>query len=766
MTVLTSEPIVNIYQDRFNRQIDSGDLPSVSITKLIHRYLDGKPTKSGKRNLSSADRDCEFWAAEFWGNVSADIYETEAFALALARYLRQSKVTQEALLQRLLTSGSKSLRRAIQYSQLFLHPNESRWKEIQALDMTGAENFVQFLDACAIFQEEYFKLENAIKEIEVELKRLTPLEILVYASLFAFKHLVFDLGQQQLKPELFELGQIKTSNERFQVITDAINQILVSKLTSSSSSDFFISEKIIGESLKKHMSSLLFPSTARARDKCLAYLDSFENLVAAYLQFNEFIHKTMDCFCFDDDYDIRFEGERLILYPRVNPEGYEWGRNGKKLDRLHQYWHFRAIDEFIETGLVLQHIGTTENEENVRFAHLSAIRTKLELSEIYGLDDEITTDKGVKIDLFQTLLTIDLMHAFYKNGYILPYCKYREQTGNWLLALTGFSFMGLVEKEIRFPITFAEQKAKIARISDWTRSDEWPEGNKILTEAILDYWTNDLKESSRLLQENKYALLPELHERPIFKIGNYLFQLPWLFAFQNNVTAALNNLRRVGRKRGELNSETNRIEKRLAELFEAKGFSVIGNYQPPRNDLDEVGEIDLICFRDGHLFIFEIKSGYLRKSQRDAWHHKTNTLRKAGLQLQRKSAYVINNLLIDPKLTALTKDHALAHIQTHCWIVDTSLELDHEFFEGFLKVSIQEIIIALRNERHLLRDLHQAIATRKHQQSNGYDLGDVCADAMSSISEQNASDNLFPNGLSADQFATVIERDLVWDVLN
>jgi hypothetical protein len=440
---MTLEPIVNIYQDRFNRQIGSGDLPPVAITKLIHRYLDGKPTKVGKRNLSSADRDCEFWSAGFWGNVSAEIFETEVFSLALARYLRQSKVTQTALLQRLLTSGSGSLRRAIRYSQLFLFPNEPRWKEIKALDMTGAESFSQFLDACGIIQQNQCKLENTIKVVEAELKRLSPMEILAYSSLFAFQHLVFDLGQQQLKPDLFEVHHLEASNEVFQKITDAINQILISKLQSCSPSDFFISQKIIGESLKKHMSSLLFPSpsTARARDKCLAYMDSFERLVAAYLQFNEFIHSTIDCFCFDEDYDIRFEGERLILYPRVNPEGYEWGRNGKKLERLHQYWHIRALDVFMNSGFAFQRIGKPENEENNRYAFYSAIRTNLELVEIYGLDDEITTDKGIKIDLFQTILTIDLMHAFYKHGYILPYCKHRERTGNWLSALTTFSFI-------------------------------------------------------------------------------------------------------------------------------------------------------------------------------------------------------------------------------------------------------------------------------------------------------------------------------------
>ncbi|MDD5633355.1 MAG: NERD domain-containing protein [Methylococcales bacterium] len=349
----------------------------------------------------------------------------------------------------------------------------------------------------------------------------------------------------------------------------------------------------------------------------------------------------------------------------------------------------------------------------------------------------------------------------------MPYCKYREQTGNWLSALTTFSFMGLMEGEIRFPITFAERKAKIARICNWTSSEEWPNGNKQMTEAILDFWSNDLKDSSRRLREHEHALQPELHERPIFKIGNYLFELPWVFAFQNNVTAAVNNLRRLGRNRGELNSETNRIEKRLAETFEQFGFKVLGNFHPPRDADDEVGEIDLICFRDDHLFIFEIKSGYMRKTQRDAWQHRTNTLRKAGLQLKRKSALVTERLKTDPTLSALICDRDASHIQTHCWIIDTSIEHDHEYFEGFLKVSLQEIIIALRNERHLLQDMHQAIAEQQKRNdgcSNEGDFKDICGAAMIAIGEQSSEDNLYPNGFTADQFAAVIEKELIWEV--
>ena len=767
---MITEPIPNIYQDHFLRLTDNGELVADSILKLMHRYLDGKPTKAGNRNLSAAERDLDFWVADFWDDVSAEVFETETFALVLARYLQQNKVTRSGWLQYLVCEAPTALRRAIRYSQVFLFPTELHWKEIKSLNID--QGLSEFINACNIIQSEHRKLENAIKSIEAELKRLTPMEILIYASLYAFQHLVLKLGQQELRPHLIEEHKARKSRNDFQRITDAINQILISKLKTSSDNDFFISERIIGESLRKHMASLLFPSrnTTRAAERCISRLKTFSRLVDAYLCFDQLVSGTLSNFCFDEDYDIRFEGERLIVFPRVIPEESEWDRNGRKLDRLHQYWHFKAIDEFIKLGLAFKSFGSPENEETNRFAWLSAIRTKLELAEIYGLDDEITIENGNKIDLLQALLTIELMHGFYKHCYILPYCKKHEQTGNWLTALTEFSFMGLVEGENRFPITFAERKAKIARICCWTVNKDWPNGNKQLTEAILDFWSNDLKDSSRRLRQNEHALQPKLHERPIFKIGNYLFELPWVFAFQNNVTAAVNNLRRIGRNRGELNIETNRIEKRLAETFEQFGFNVVGNFHPPLNADYEVGEIDLICFRDDHLFIFEIKSGYIRKTQRDAWQHRTNTLRKAALQLKRKSALVAERLKTDPILSTLLSDRDSNHIQTHCWIIDTSIEHDHEYFEGFLKISLQETIIALRNERHLLRDMHQAMTNEKLKRNgdhlNESDFEDIFGAAMIAIGEQSPEDNLYPNGFTADQFADVIEKGLIWEVLN
>ena len=113
---MVPESIPNLYQDRFLRLTENGELATDAVIKLMHRYLDGKPAKVGKRNLSAADRDLDFWTADFWDDISTRVFETETFALALARYVQQNKVTRPGWLQHIVVMAPVALRRAIRYS--------------------------------------------------------------------------------------------------------------------------------------------------------------------------------------------------------------------------------------------------------------------------------------------------------------------------------------------------------------------------------------------------------------------------------------------------------------------------------------------------------------------------------------------------------------------------------------------------------------------------------------------------------------------------
>ena len=86
--------------------------------------------------------------------------------------------------------------------------------------------------------------------------------------------------------------------------------------------------------------------------------------------------------------------------------------------------------------------------------------------------------------------------------------------------------------------------------------------------------------------------------------------------------------------------------------------------------------------------------------------------------------------------------------RVHGWIVDTSIESDHERFSGFLKVSLEEVIVALRDDPHLLGD------------PEGLWSGQL--PAARQAADQQGQASLYPVGLSAERFVEVLEDELVW----
>jgi hypothetical protein len=239
-----------------------------------------------------------------------------------------------------------------------------------------------------------------------------------------------------------------------------------------------------------------------------------------------------------------------------------------------------------------------------------------------------------------------------------------------------------------------------------------------------------------------------------------LVQLPWLTGLQNNSTAALNNLRRLGQRRGEFRAETERIEAGLGRALEARGFAVVLNWNPPREPYGDAGEVDVICAREGLVIVMEVKSSLLRMSQRDAWSHATSTLRKAGAQLQRKVAAVNAEIgatchVRGDRLQASLADRlgleagALSH-GMHGWIVDTSIECDHQRFAGFLKVSLEEVLIALRDDAGLLEDPANL--------SGGH-----ASRAPGEMDDEVMKRTLYPSGFDGARFVAVIESEAVWE---
>ena len=397
--------------------------------------------------------------------------------------------------------------------------------------------------------------------------------------------------------------------------------------------------------------------------------------------------------------------------------------------------------------------GRPENHEANRLAYIRAMRTQLQLTEVYGVDETVNTDTGARVNLFQALLSLELMSALFQRDFLENFVLNLKESGHWVVALGRLALDGLVDgNQNRFPLTWSDREAKIANIVGWTVNADSPQGNPLIAAAILDFWTSDWVALSERLRKGESGLHPELFERPILKLGNLLVQLPWLVGLQNNSTAAINNLRRLGARRGEASGETRRIEERLGRLFEAQGFRVAVNWHPPAESYPNAGEVDLICARDGIVLVMEVKSTFLRRAQRDAWLHATTTLRKAGQQLSRKVTAVRRVLAEEIELASLLGVDGLeTALAIHGWIVDTSIEHDHQLFGGFLKVSREEILIALRDDRHLLND-PDGILSGRYPEAGSEQMNDA-----------RQKMTLYPKGFSAARFIEVIENESVWD---
>jgi len=724
---IATERCKKLYENHHDQFLKAGCSEREATEKCAHYYLDGKPNTKG---LTPLDHSTAFWNCNFWKRQLTACFDSDVVSWALGRSIHLG-ITDFKILEQMIQDAPELLKRGIRYSQLFLNPKSPLWLSILRLSSASSDDFRIFLKACDHFREILEKYDKGVNCIQSKLTELTVFELLLYGSLFAFQNF----------PDHFYSEKLLVKNvEIQQEISDALNQLLVWKLTTRPENDFKLTDWYLAKSLRTHLVPLIFP-TEGSPTQVLRNLEIFADLMQATIDRNHFVNRSIMSFCFDDDFRYRFDGDHLTIYSIETPGESEWDRNGRKFNFLRQYWFNKALIIYACSDLDDIPFGLPENDAGNREAYIRATQVFLQLTEIYGMDDQLELPDGTQVDLFKALYSLELMTAFFKAHHLDPYKEYHQISGDWLYALGQLAVDGLSTGQNRFPLTWAEPSEKARTIKSWTVSEAHPEGNIKEAEGILEFWSNDLKVLAGRLKAQPNIPIPEFHEKPILKLGHNGFQLPWLTATQNNSTAAINNLRRIGSRRNSRKDETHQIEYRLGEQFEAKGFAVVKAYHPERIDREEPGEVDLICSLEDHVFIIELKSTYIRKSQQDAWIHYATNLRKAAQQLKRKRPAILSALISDNSLRIQLGlfDKKINPI-IHAWIIDTSIEYDQSIIDGFLKISLESLLVILWNEQHLLRGI------------------------MLQNDELQVND-FYPDGFSAKRFAEIVENGNLWSVL-
>ncbi|BDN88986.1 hypothetical protein KAM471c_28010 [Aeromonas caviae] len=474
--------------------------------------------------------------------------------------------------------------------------------------------------------------------------------------------------------------------------------------------------------------------------ECVANLESVALLIAAMRERIDY-ENSINWFCFDSDCGYQLKPGQPVIFNKTDLGSQRWQRTERKSRLLWHYWMYRAIEQFASSDMAGAIIGRPENHEANQLAYIKAIRSQIYLQTIFGLGEWVRLNDEAEVALHHAILASELTTVFFEQAFLQPFLRYMGDFGVATKALGQLALEGLVQGENRFPITWSEPKDKIGRICGWTVSPEHPKGDPEAAEAILKFWTSDLQTLSVQMRQTPNMPFPRLYERPFYKIGRYSFQFPWVAGQQNNLTAAVNNLRRVEQRRSALRSETKRIEHTLAEALRQRGFRVVVGYQPPLSDERDAGEVDLVCHLDGVVLLLEVKSGFIRSTRHEVWLHRTNTLRKAARQLKRKQPVVLQALQNDQGLRSdllLSDFNPLPAL--HAWVVDTSIEFDGEVIDGFHVVSREIMEIALRDEPHYLRAFEQ----------------------MDEAEVGNEEETLYADGFSAQALVRLIESDGIW----
>lgn len=705
--------------------------------------LDGKPVR--KQPVSAAERHAAFWSCSFIPALPSSSWELEPLVLCLARYLAlDGKAPAEELLAHVATKAPSALQRAARYSGLVLRQSSRRWQEFEDLALTHPDSFADFIEIFRIFEKAHQLRLNEVSRSQDPLSQLTPVELLAYASLYAFEYLV---------PPALGLASDHPSIDT-QAHWDAINDILMWKLQACDPGQLQPDDYAIALSLREHLTPFLFPSQEAPR---VDLYGSFVRSVKDRVELNSFLSQSADAFSYDDGIRFVRHGGRLEI-EEIDPDrGAVHAKGNEKLNRLHQYWLFRGMDALMASPELLARVGSSNVDANLQ-AFAKALGTWLQLQEVYGVAESITTDTGIKVDGFRAILALELMTVFYIVDFLQPFSTALASSGDPMLALGLLALDGLRKSEPknRFPMTWSDRQAKISRIKAWTVTQQEPQGSSLAAEAILDFWTSDWNSMAERLKSRTPGRPPQLLERPILKIGSHLFQLPWMMAMQNNATAAINNLRRIGAQRIEVREETQRIEVGLGKQLEKRDFRVVANYQPARLDDEDPGEIDLVCARDGQVLVMEVKSTFVRRSTKEAWMHRTATLRKAGLQIERKVRAVKRALALDAGFSAsLGFSDSSEPAAVTGWLVDTSIEFDHMRFNGYLKVSLEELIVALRDDRQWLNDPEGLFSGN----------GAIPVDLGEGGRKDYPRWSLYPNGFSASRFLEAVEQERIWESL-
>ncbi|MGZ4054021.1 MAG: hypothetical protein ACXVDZ_14370 [Bacteroidia bacterium] len=182
---------------------------------------------------------------------------------------------------------------------------------------------------------------------------------------------------------------------------------------------------------------------------------------------------------------------------------------------------------------------------------------------------------------------------------------------------------------------------------------------------------------------------------PFFKLNEKLCWMPNMIAYASFAENLIENL--ISKDLISIHRlQTKYYEGSLKNIFNSFGYNIIKRDEDKtlRDDnKKEIGDFDLLAYKNGHLLNLQLKLTYARNTYFSRYTWKKDALKKAAKQLRTGLDFIKTNPDHIKKILALNPTDPINKIDS--FILSNSNTYDHEFIDGFLKISYFEIISLL-----------------------------------------------------------------------
>ena len=653
----------NYYEEKFDSLFTEFD-PKKALEKIVEDllYKSSQPKYFDYKNKFDM-----FWQSNFIKLLTVDEVRSENYILALSQYIRYT-ITDKNICINYLKLDIQSFILAVRYSGIILNSEHDSWGILKEISQEfDSEELCGFIQTVTHLQLQYKHRLAVYEDIQNKLN-IGQITAMSFSSLYAYEYLVPNKDFFQL-PYQFDPEE-KNSAE---VVWRAFDEIIKTSRKNTKK----LTEKSLALALKFKMIPFLL-GEGMTSELQLQY-DLFKKLVAIKVELINYKRNVLESFSFDSTVKYILKNESLSYLNQRNVKD-NWL---EKHSLLLNYWLIVGSQRLFDSDYIYRILPTGDNLEANAIALSKAFGVKEQLKQIYGI--EYLKVDNVHLDLFDVMMTLSLSQAHYLKDHIHKFEQFLSDSNFNLEALSKLMMHGFIIGENRMPMTFALENDKSKKMSSWITEGSNNQKLKQM-KKILKFWSFDLYDEN---DQSTYM------QKPFYRIDDFIFQFPWLTAFQNLNTAMINYVRKLHKNRLELKSETDQIELNLAEKLDRIGFQVFCQYVPSEGN---AGEIDLIAMYDNHVIVAEVKSTYIRSSIQEIYEYKKFVLNKASYQLDNKGAYIKRHFL-----SRHFED--INDVIIHSWIIDTTLEFDHEYFGNHLKVSLDEVIITSNCESEFMQKL-------------------------------------------------------------